>query len=144
LRAERARGKWSLLTKQNAEFIRELLVKASREWRVKVYEFANSGTHLHLLLKAETREGFANLLRVLGAQVATYVTRARRGNALGFRFWDLPAWSRLVETDFPIVRAYIIQNRLEAEGLIPYTPRRKKRLRGGRPQATAPFCRTLN
>src|SRR6476646_4501556 len=73
LRSERAKGEWSLLEKKNARFIRELLSQASRKWKVKVYETANVGNHIHLLLRSQTREGFANFLRVLGAQIAAFV-----------------------------------------------------------------------
>ena len=127
LRSSRARGRWSLLQKSTARFIEALIAKAGRRWRVKVYERANVGNHLHLLVKAESRDGFANFLRVLGAQIATHVTGARRGKALGVRFWDLPAWSRLVEGDFRSVRAYIVKNSLEALRLVPYAPRPRRR-----------------
>jgi hypothetical protein len=79
LRASSARGSWSLLQKKNRRFVDDTIAKAGRRWGVKVYEKANAGNHLHLLLKAQTRRGFANFLRVLGAQIALFVTGAKRG-----------------------------------------------------------------
>ena len=136
LRSGRARGKWSLLQKENRLFVDKTIAQAGRRWGVTVYERANVGNHLHLLLKARTRRGFSNFLRALAGAVAMFVTGAARGKALGVRFWDLSAWSRVVESDFAAVRAYVIQNRLEAAGEIPYRPRCRKAL-GDRSRADA-------
>src|SRR5262249_21958918 len=116
--------------------IQSLVSSLSARWKVQVYEFANSGNHLHFAVRAKTKEGFRNFFRTLAAQTATKVTGARRGNALGKRFWDLPMWSRIVAWGkaFQAVCRYVVMNRLEGEGLIPHQPRHKKK-RPSRPGA---------
>ena len=65
---------------------------------------------------------------MLAAQVALKVTGAARGKALGFRFFDLLLWSRLVEwgREFTRVRGYVLQNAGEAAGAVPYRPRGRR------------------
>ena len=53
LRATRAKGKWSLLSKEHVRFIDRLLSEVTRAHGVVVYEKANAGNHLHLLLRAK-------------------------------------------------------------------------------------------
>ena len=124
LRATRAKGKWSLLSKEHARFIDHLLAKVTRAHGVVVYEKANVGNHLHLLLRAKTRKGFQNFLKSFAGQVAQKVTGARKGISFG-RFWNLTAYTRIVAWGkaFARVKRYVHQNHLEATGIIPYTPR---------------------
>ena len=98
-----------------------------------MYEFSNNGNHLHVLLRAKTRGGFQNFLRVLSAQIAARISGAKKGNAKG-KFWDKLAYTRLVEwgKSFRVAKAYVIQNFLEAAGVVPYKPRVGKRKRPSR------------
>lgn len=131
LRASVAKGKLSLLRPKNARFIETEMARAGRRNGVKIYEFANVGNHLHLLLRAKTRDGFRVFLRTFAGKVAQGVTGAKKGNPFGKRFWDLTAFSRIVEwgNAFLTTRTYVIQNRLEASGVISYKPRAKKTAR---------------
>jgi hypothetical protein len=84
---------------------------------VKVYDFANVGSHLHLLVRARRRENFRAFLRSFAGIVARKVTGARRGRPIrGGRFWTGLAWSRVVSwgRDYWGVRNYIFRNRIEA------------------------------
>lgn len=127
LRSSKAKGKYSFLLPKHARFIENLLSELSKTYGVKLYEKANSGNHLHLAAKPETRKGFQNFLRVLAARIATYVTGARKGNPFG-KFWDALAYSRIVEWGkaYENLIKYIQQNTLEALGFIPYVPRKNK------------------
>ena len=124
LRAERARGRYSLLIPRNAKAIHHLLKKYAKQFEVSIYEFANVGTHLHCLLRAKTKAGFRNFLRVFSGQVAQQVTGAKPGNPLKKRFWDLLAYSRVVEWGraFQIAEKYVRKNILQASRLMPFYP----------------------
>jgi REP element-mobilizing transposase RayT len=128
LRSERAIGAWSLLRLEKARSIKTLAYKLARENDVRIYQFANSGNHLHLLLKAKDHSGFKRFLRTLTALTSRLVTGAKKGNPVG-KFWDSLAWSEIVNwgRHFFSVRYYVIQNELEAEGLLRYKPRANPR-----------------
>jgi REP element-mobilizing transposase RayT len=114
LHSRRARGTWSLLRHERA--IAQALRACARRTGVRVYDFANVGSHLHLLVRARRRDAFQAFLRSFAGIVARAVTGARRGNPLlGGRFWSALAWSRLVSwgRDCMTVRHYIFRNRLE-------------------------------
>jgi len=115
LRSERARGGWSMRKHQTT--IREALRACVLRSGVRVYEFANVGSHLHLLVRARRRDAFQRFLRTFAGIVARIVTGARRGRPLrGGPFWSRLAWSRVVAwgRDFWGVRHYVFRNRIEA------------------------------
>ncbi|MBI4403172.1 MAG: transposase [Deltaproteobacteria bacterium] len=125
LRSDVAKGPLSLLQKAHACFIRTCLSKLSRRYEVRVYQFANAGSHLHLVIRAKSRESFQAFLRAFAGTVALKVTRASKNNRFG-RFWLYLCYSRLVEwgVAFKTVKAYVWQNELEGLGLIPYQTRK--------------------
>ena len=129
-RSERARGIWSLRRFKHVEHIRMLTYFLAKKNDVKVIQYANAGTHLHLLVLAKDRNLFKRFTRTLTGLVARLVTGAKKGNAVG-KFWDPLFFSRVVEwgRDYFATKAYVIQNELEAIGPIPYSPRKKPRLR---------------
>lgn len=110
LRAEAAKGSWFLLRQANARLVKEKIAYFSKRWDVRIYEWANGGTHLHLLVKGRTREGLKNFMRALSGSLAMAVTGAKKGSALGKRFWDLLLFTRVVEWGraFRAARAYIV------------------------------------
>lgn len=125
LRSTMATGRWSMLRPEHARFIRESLGTLSRRCDVRVYEFANSGNHLHLLLRAKHRRGFQSFLRRFAGLVALKMSGGVKGKPLPRRFWDLPAFSRIVEWGraFKLARNYVVKNVLEAMGVVPYRVR---------------------
>jgi len=101
---------------------------------VRIYQYANSGNHLHLLLRAKTRRGFQRFLRTFSALVPRIVTGAKKGMPIVARdpkghgkFWDALAYTRIASwgRHFFNGRYYVIRNELEAEGAVSYRPRRK-------------------
>ena len=115
LRSERARGAWSL--RRHQAKIREALRACVVRCGVRVYDFANVGSHLHLLVRARRRGAFQRFLRTFAGIVARVVTGARRGQPLrGGPFWSALAWSRVVAwgRDYWGVRHYVFRNRIEA------------------------------
>src|SRR3954454_20013609 len=60
LTSERARGPWSLRRHERA--VRDTLRETAQRFGIRVYEFANVGSHLHLLVRARRREAFQAFL----------------------------------------------------------------------------------
>jgi REP element-mobilizing transposase RayT len=114
LQSRMAKGEWSLLRHQRA--VRDTLAACARRTGVRIYEFANVGSHLHLLVRARRRDAFQAFLRSFAGIVARKVTLARRGRPLRGRFWSGLAWSRVVTwgRDYSTVRYYIFRNCIEA------------------------------
>jgi REP element-mobilizing transposase RayT len=116
LHSEKARGPLSLLKHRRA--VHEALRACARRSGVRVYDFANVGSHLHLLVRARRRPAFQAFLRSFAGIVARTVTGARRGKPFSDgHFWSALAWSRVVTwgRDYDGVRYYIFRNRIEAD-----------------------------
>jgi REP element-mobilizing transposase RayT len=130
MRSERAKGEWSMLKAKHADLIRRTTFKIARESGVEIVQYANSGNHLHILLRVKTRVGFRRFLRTLGALVARIVTGAKKGNPLSSdgtrKFWSGLAWTRIVNWGRHLfnTRYYVIQNELEAEEIVAYRTRK--------------------
>ena len=127
LRSSQAVGKLSFLQKDNSKWISNLLKKQSKKWGIKVYEFGNSGNHLHLLIRAPKKKLFNSFLKVFTSAIAMKWTGGRKGKP-STKFWDHLPWSRIVAWGkaYWTAKKYVIQNRLEGLGLIPYQLRKKK------------------
>ncbi len=125
LRSSCARGAWSLRRRANEAAIAEEIEEAARRFGVKIYERATTETHLHLLVRARSRESLSNFLRVVGGRIAQRVTGAHKGQPCQ-GFWDEVAWSRVVAwgRDFKAVCAYVVLNLFETMGLVPRRSRR--------------------
>ena len=131
LKSSRAKGEWSFSRVKNGRQIKHWVFQLARKNRVKVYRLANSGNHLHLLVKAETRQDFQSYLRALTGIISRLVTGAKKGNPIG-RFWDALAYTRVVKwgRDFKNVTYYLIRNELEELGIIAYSDRFVRKPRG--------------
>jgi REP element-mobilizing transposase RayT len=128
LRSTRARGAWSFRRPATEARLRQAMREQARRARVRVYEYANVGNHIHLLVRAKHRTELQVFLRSFAGVAARLVTGARKGHPVG-RFWDTLAYSRIVQwgCHFRRVRDYILQNELEALGVISYQPRSRRR-----------------
>jgi len=124
LRSEFSTGKVSLL--KHERMVRALLSEMGRRFYVQVSDVAVNSNHLHLLVMAKSREGFKKFLRsisgILGKRMLKY------NPLVGTRFWTEITYSRIVEWGYPlqIVRNYIEQNVLEANGFLPYRVRKQR------------------
>ncbi len=118
MRSERAQGKWSLLLTKHERMVKHEVYRLADQFGVRVYQYANSGNHLHLLLRAKTRKGFQDYLRTLSGIVARRVTGAKKGVKSG-RFWDALAFSCVIEwgKHFKATRFYVLVNELEGAGV---------------------------
>jgi REP element-mobilizing transposase RayT len=120
LRSKRARGKWSFLREQNRKKIDRAIYSFAEKFNVKIIRFANSGNHLHILLKARTRDDLQRFFKVIGGLIPRFVTQARRGSPIG-KFWDGLTYSKIVSwgRQFKNTASYVTRNTLEAFGVIP-------------------------
>jgi REP element-mobilizing transposase RayT len=114
LTSHRARGPWSL--RKHDRTVREVLRRMARRFEVRIYDFANVGSHLHLVLRARRREAFQGFLRSFAGIVARRVTGARRARPIG-PFFDGLAWSRVVSwgRDYWGLRHYVFRNQIEGD-----------------------------
>jgi REP element-mobilizing transposase RayT len=71
--------------------VREALRGCARRADVRIHDFANVGSHLHLLVRIRRRQALQAFLRSFAGIVARKVTGAKRGRPLH----DGPFWSAL-------------------------------------------------
>jgi hypothetical protein len=112
LKSDNARGSRSLLHKRNARYIAKFVPALAAAYGVNVFSCGNGGTHLHMGVRARSRRGFQNFLRVLGSKLAIYVTGAKKGHKTG-KFWTQSAYTKLVETSAQLweLKCYIAKHR---------------------------------
>src|SRR5438093_1324945 len=65
MRSALAKGDRSFLRAGRAKSIEQLVHRLGRENQVKVYRFANSGNHLHLILLPSSRKAFNRYIRAI-------------------------------------------------------------------------------
>jgi REP element-mobilizing transposase RayT len=117
LRSSRAKGPLSLHRRYKA--IRALICKQADTFGVRLYRVANSGNHIHLLLRPSAdRKEFANFMRAISGLIARLILKAERGAKKGIKFWDARPFSRVVNWGkaFQICVHYVEKNILEALG----------------------------
>jgi REP element-mobilizing transposase RayT len=95
---------------------------------IKIYEFSGNSNHIHILLRGKQRIDLQNFFRTLTGVIARKITNAQRGRKFG-SFWMYLLYSRVVNwgRDFLGTKKYVIQNKLEAVGLVEFKPRPKKK-----------------
>jgi putative transposase len=126
MRASKAKGVYSLRSVRNKSKVEALVWRYAKRFSVRIYEFSVQSNHIHIVLKARHRSLFQGFLRALAGNIACQVMGARKGEKKG-RFWDLLAFSRIVEWGraFKAVLQYVLQNEKEARGETPYQRRRR-------------------
>lgn len=135
LRSSLARGEWSLRLLKNQRMVEKTIRSQAAKYGIKIYEFANVGNHLHLLIKLGNRFAFAPFIRAISGIIALKVAGACKTKELKQKFWDYRPWSRVVEwrKAYSVAKDYVVQNHLEAIGAIPYQPRARTSRSGPRP-----------
>jgi REP element-mobilizing transposase RayT len=123
LRSSRAKGELSMLKKQIK--IKQTIDLYAKKWSVSLYRYSNNGNHLHLLLRAKNKKDFQIFLRTVSGVIARFMLNAKKGHAQG-SFWDTLAFTRIAEWGVAFKKAskYVVQNILEAAGVIPHQPRK--------------------
>ena len=106
LKAERS----TMRTPRNFARVNALVLTTAKRYGVRVYEYANAGNHLHILIKLPRRPAWARFIRALTGRLA---------QAVGVRWLHRP-FTRVVagwRRAYQIVKDYVILNRWEAEGI---------------------------
>ncbi len=126
LRSSLAKGKFSMLEKHRAKKIRYTIDQQAKKFGIKIYEVANVGNHIHMLVLATHRHLFKNFLRAISGIIARITLGVERGKSKALKFWDQRPFTRIVAwmRDFRRAQSYVIQNFNEAMGLVPYKPRK--------------------
>lgn len=133
LRSTKAKGEQSFLQYKNSKRIRGIIERQARETHIQLLEFANVGNHIHLLIKiragnhTQARTQINKLLRSITGLISRHILKVERGcKRLSYgRFWDHRPFTRIVVSfsGYKIASDYVIQNTLEALGIIPYQQR---------------------
>lgn len=126
LRSSQAKGAWSFLKHDNYFLILELLESLKRNFEITIEKQSINSNHLHLLLRAKTKEDLSGFLRSLSGLIVRKITGAERGCRLesekragkARKFWDQRPFSRIVVfgKDFANVVKYIAMNINESIG----------------------------
>jgi hypothetical protein len=96
----------------------------SQKFNVKVYEYSVVGNHLHFVVLFGARDFYKKWIRALAGMLA---------QALKIK-WTLRPYSRILHwgRGYKAAIFYVIQNHLEAIGVIDYKPRRRRKPRSVR------------
>jgi len=136
---------------RHQRMINKVISKAAFRFRISVYEKAICGNHLHLLVRGKTRFEIQNFFRVVAGHIAQNIlescpilprekprrpggaTRVKRNTCKHpknqRKFWCALIYSRVLSgwgREFRVVKNYIVQNTLEAMGVIPYQTRHSR------------------
>ncbi len=124
LRSSIATGGLSMLNENFCNHIDRTTKNIAKKWGVKLYNYANVGNHIHLLIRVPSRAIWQRFLRELAGTIAIIVTGAKKGaslakNATGRGFWDHLVFTRIVKfgKDFNKVSIYFVKNIFEAAGI---------------------------
>ena len=127
MRSSLARGQFSMRHPKHIQRIKEIIKTHSHASGVRVYRFANSGNHLHLLVLTRSMHALRRFLRAVTGLIARYILKTEKTRPLpqGVAFWDQRPFSRIVTwgKEYAGVAAYLLQNTLEALGFVEYKPR---------------------
>jgi hypothetical protein len=138
MRSTLAKGERSLL--RRSQTIEKLVHRLGRTKGVKVYRYANSGNHLHLVILPKSRNAYFAFIRAVSGLIPRLILGVQRGKPLKLKFWDTLPYTKIIEWGRQFKRAhwYVLQNRLEAEGFIAFTPRKGVKARSrAKPRAPA-------
>lgn len=126
IRASLAKGKLSFLNFHDP--ISNALNEMSHRHQVRLYKWANSGNHIHLLIRATHRNNYRKFIRGVTSIIWQIVVKSTGAMPKKGGFWDHRPFSRIVSwgRDYIGVTNYILKNTLEALKIIAYTPRAKK------------------
>ena len=152
LQSKWAVGRDSFLTSGNHQAIKQILMRFSKKFGVKIYQQAINSNHLHLLLRIPNRALYVAFIKAVSGQIASLVmaqqsfkvfTHGRQKKAAGDGsnaltevgatqhqtpegFWQFRPFSRICNwgRDFKSCIGYLKQNILEAFGFVNYKPRK--------------------
>jgi len=128
LKSKKATDAYSFKNKKWEQKIWDLIARHAKANGIKIYSYSNAGNHLHLLLRAKSRDGYNSFIRSVSGLIVRLVTGVQKGKKRKEKFWDGRPFSRIVHfgKDFQKVKSYLLRNTLEVIGWIPKIKRSKK------------------
>ena len=92
---------------------------------IRLYHFAIVSNHLHIVLRAGSKQALSIFLRVLAGVIARRVLRADRGRKAQVKMWLKRPYSRVLSwgREFHNVLYYVHRNLLEASKTLKYEAR---------------------
>lgn len=128
-------AKGSLSMKKHRKAIEMLIRKQAKISFIKIYQLANAGNHLHLLIYLNSnshyfaRKCLNRFLRSISGLIPRVVLGVERGKAKSIKFWSYRPYTRVVVgfvKAYNVVKDYVIKNHLESIGVIPYQEKKTK------------------
>jgi len=122
LRSKKAKGAWSFLHAKQFRKVNGLVREVAKRHGVRIYDYANSGNHLHILLRLRSIHGWSAFIRELSGRLAQVVQGLSAKDKTVDSFWDQRPFTRIVSgwnKAYRVVKDYVLRNRMEAEGLLP-------------------------
>jgi len=126
LKSSQAVGDKSFHSEKYEAKIWDIIRHHAEKTGIKIYEYANGGNHLHLLLRAKHRDDYTAFIRIITGLIARLVGKSERGKPLKKQFWDARPFSRIVSfarQEFNAIKTYLLRNTLEAIGWMKYISR---------------------
>jgi len=126
LKSSQATGEKSFKSEKYEAKIWDIIKHHADKTGIKIYEYANGGNHLHLLLRAKHRDDYTAFIKTITGLIARLVGNSERGNPLKKKFWDARPFSRVVSfayREFNAIKTYLLRNTLEAIGWMKYISR---------------------
>jgi REP element-mobilizing transposase RayT len=152
----------SLTHRSNSGAIRKILNQYGKKYGVRLYQIAIVSNHIHLVLRIPHTGAYRNFIRVVTGAIAEHVMRrqsfklfkqwvlqagdprrAKEIQGKGQRFWQFRPFTRILNwgRDYRTCMRYLVQNRLEALGFIPYQPRKRKSMKSLAENTVQSVCR---
>jgi REP element-mobilizing transposase RayT len=118
LRSTKAKGKNSFHSSQNHKLINLLVYARARRYGVRIYEYANSGNHLHILARFKNIYVYRSFIKSISGIIAMKVGGGKKGSELKEKFWDQRPFSRIVNWNqtYKIAKDYVTLNFIESYG----------------------------
>jgi REP element-mobilizing transposase RayT len=126
MKSSQATGTKSFKNENYEAKIWEIISNHAERFQIKIYEYANGGNHLHLLIRAKHRDEFRAFIRTISGLIARLVGGGQRNHARNRRFWDARPFTRIVsfaKKEFATAKSYLHRNMLEIIGWMPYVAR---------------------
>jgi REP element-mobilizing transposase RayT len=120
MRSQLAKGLHSMLRPHNMRRIDEILREESKRWGISICDFANTGNHLHLVVRVKSRYTFAAFLRAVSGRIAMLVLGGKKGDAARKKFWDQRPFTRVIEwiKGYRVLKDFRVLDHLVAMGVI--------------------------
>lgn len=139
LRSVRCGDDYSMKHPRSFDKVNSCVRLTARKHGVRIYEYANVGNHLHLLLKLRSVHGWKAFIRELTSRISQLVQN-RRPHQKHFKFWAQRPFTRIVrgwKRAYREAKDYVLLNELEGAGLI-------SRMEAARPQVILSEPRALS